>query len=124
MKEKNKIVYFSNYKKQHSLRKHTNKYNLICTLTIEIFNGYRFNCIYPETFSKSEIVKILNKINTKVSKATPEPQFKFEELLDVGKFTIFYLEHKKNPKKFKFICTNPKITDWKLYIILCMLGAK
>ena len=122
MKEENKIFNFNDYNKKNNIRRHTNRYNLVCTIVIEVFEQYKFNYIYSDGFSKSEILKILNKIYLKTSKSTPEPKFEFQDILNVRRFTIYYLEDKKNPEKFKFICTNPAITDWKLYVILSIIN--
>lgn len=127
MKEGNKIINLSNYVKRKNNRKHVNKYDLSIIITIEIFeeNGqYSFDFIYPEGFSKHEILKILNKIYLKVSKTTPEPQVKFRDVLNIGCFTIIYLENKQNPEDFKFLCADSRITDWKLYIILSIINLK
>ena len=127
MKEGNKIVNLKDYTKRKNNRNHVNKYNKPIMITVEIFenNGkYSFNYIYSEEFSKHHILKILNKIYLKVSKTTPEPKFKFIDALKVGSFTIIYLENKTNPDEFKYLCTNSKINDWKLYIILSIIGLR
>ncbi|MBQ2938194.1 MAG: hypothetical protein IJE05_04895 [Clostridia bacterium] len=127
MKEGNKIINLNDYKQQKNNRKYANKYNQSIMITVEIFenNGkYSFDFIYPKEFSKYQILKILNKIYLKVSKTTPEPKFEFRDALNMGSFTIIYLEDKKNPDEFKFLCTNPKVTDWKLYIILSIINRR
>lgn len=127
MKEGNKIVNLNNYLKQKNNRKNINKYNSPIMITVEIFkeNGqYSFNFNYPEELSKHEILKILNKIYLKVSKTTPDPQTKFSDVLDIGSFTIIYLENKKDSTDFKFLCTNSRINDWKLYVILSIINMK
>ena len=128
MKGDNKIVCLNKFKEQNDKRKCINKYNFVMSITIEIFeNNGRYSYdyyTYPEDFPKREIIKILNKIYLRVSKVIPELQFEFRDALNLGRFTIIYLENKKDPKDFKFLCTNPRIDDWKLYIILSIIKIK
>lgn len=125
MKGENKIVYLNKFKEQNDKRKYINKYNFVMSITIEFFeNDGRYSYAYytyPEDFPKREIIKILNKIYLRVSKTTPELQFRFRDALNLGGFTIIYSESKDDSKDFKFLCTNPRIDDWKLYIILSII---
>ena len=104
MKGENKIVDLNKRKEQNNKRKKINKYDFIVSITIEILKkDGRYSCAYytyPKDFQKREIKKLLNKIYLRVSKATPEPKFRFIDALNLGDLTIIYSEIKENPEDF------------------------